>query len=95
VIGAGKDEFVTQIEHEDVCVAFIEGTKNGGVGLGRENNGGARLTDDPCRAMIGKSGFRACDDLLPFIREQNDEIVPLSFFSGFVEPYGEASFPAE
>ena len=86
VICAGKDQFVAQIEHENVCVTFIEGTKNGGVGLGRENNGGSRLTDDSCCAMIGKSGFRACDDLLPFIREQNDEIVLLSFFRGFIEP---------
>jgi hypothetical protein len=95
VIRAGKDEFVAQIEHEHVCVTFIEGTKNGGVGLGRENNSGTRLTDDRCRAMIGESGFRACDDLLPFIREQNDEIVRLSFFGGFVEPVRVAQFQPE
>src|SRR4029453_6137246 len=29
VIGAGKDQFVAQIEHEYVCVTLIEGTKDG------------------------------------------------------------------
>src|SRR4029077_19092257 len=67
VICAGKDEFVAQIEHEHVCVTFIEGTKKGGVGLGRENNGGSRLTDDSSCAMIGERRFRTGDDLLALV----------------------------
>ena len=31
----------------------------GGVGLGRENYGRARLSNDPRRAMIREGGFRA------------------------------------
>jgi hypothetical protein len=46
----------------------------GRVGLGRENHGRTRLADDPRRAMIGERGFRARDDLLSLVGEEDDEV---------------------
>lgn len=43
VIGDGEDEFVAQVEHEDIRVAFVERAVKRRVSLGRENDGRARF----------------------------------------------------
>ena len=59
LIGGGEDEFVAQIEHENVGVVFIERTVNGGIRLRGDHDGGAGLPDDACGAVVGKGGFCA------------------------------------
>ena len=88
MIRACKDEFIAQIEHKHVCVTFLERAENGGIGLGRKNDRGARLANNARRAMVGKGRFRPGDDLLPFVGKENDEIVLLPFLGRFVEPVG-------
>jgi hypothetical protein len=51
----------------------------GRVGLGRENDSGARLSNNARRAMIGEGAFRACDDLLSLVGEEDDKIVLFPF----------------
>ena len=57
----------------------------GRVSLSRENNGGAGLANDPRRAMVREGGFRACDDLLPLIGKQDNQVVLLPLAGGFIE----------
>ena len=85
LIGGGEDEFVAQIEHENVGVAFIECTVNGGIRLRGDHDGGAGLPDDACGAVVGKGGFRTGDDLLAFVSKEDDEIVVRSLLGWLVE----------
>jgi len=75
VVGAGEDQFVAQIEHEHVCVALIESSEGGCIGLGCKDDGDLRFSDDTRGAMIRESGFSARDDFLSFVCEENDKII--------------------
>jgi hypothetical protein len=86
VICAGENQLVAQVEHEHVGVASVERAVKGRVGLRRKNDCCPRLANDARRAMIREGGFRADDDFLPFVCEEDDEIVFLPFVSRFVEP---------
>ena len=74
VIRDREDEFVAEVEHEHVRVAFIECAVDRRVGLGGEDDGRAGFADDSGGAMIGEGGFRAGNDFLSFVGEQHDEI---------------------
>jgi hypothetical protein len=64
MISAGEDEFVAQVEHEHVRVAPVERTVKRGVSLGRENDGGARLANDPGRSMFDRYHTKRCTEAL-------------------------------
>ena len=85
MIRAGDDEFIAQVEHEHVGVAFVQRAMKGRVGLGREDHGGARLANDPRRAVVREGAFRTRDDLLSLVREKDDEIGLIPFFRLFIE----------
>ena len=59
---------------------------NRGVGLGGEHDGCPGFTNDASRPMIRECGFRAGNDFLSFISEQNDQIILFPFLGRFVEP---------
>ncbi len=86
VVRAGEDQFVAQIQHENVRIAFVQRAVKGRVSLSRENHGRARFADDPRRAMVRECRFRARDDLLSLVGEEDDEVGLLPFVGGFVEP---------
>ncbi|MDB6175528.1 MAG: hypothetical protein JWL59_4839 [Chthoniobacteraceae bacterium] len=85
LVSCPEDEAVAEVQGEDAGFFFTERRNERGGGLGGGDDGGTGLADDVDAVVVAHAFLGRGDETLGFVGPQDEQVVALALFCGFVE----------